>query len=151
MSVPGHVPTTLDPRVSAPGPLCFIRATTVWQASPVVTGVLPATVTAPSTRDNGPMNGQNVTQPPEITELEWVTVRFWAAARAATGVETTSVAAGGLSRVIEALARKYPELSALLPRCSLLLDGVAILREDVASTLAPGGATLEILPPFAGG
>lgn len=94
------------------------------------------------------MNGQNIAQ---TAPTGVVTVRFWAAARAATGVETTSVASGGLAEVIELVTTKYPGLSALLPRCSLLLDGVAVGRDDVVSTLAPVGATLEILPPFAGG
>lgn len=78
-------------------------------------------------------------------------MRFWAAARAATGVDTEFVAAGALSDVIENVTTKYPDLSALLPRCSLLVDGVAVGRENVVSTVAAAGATLEILPPFAGG
>lgn len=87
---------------------------------------------------------------PDMTS-DGVTVRFWAAARAAAGVETESVAAGGLVDVIETVARKYPELSGLLPRCSLLLDGVAVGRAEVDSTEASAGSTVEILPPFAGG
>jgi sulfur-carrier protein len=97
------------------------------------------------------MNGQEFAQTPSIEASTGVTVRFWAAARAAAGVETTVVAAGGLTGVIDAVQRKYPNLSVLLPRCSLLLDGVAVGREDVGSTSAPTGSTLEILPPFAGG
>ena len=97
------------------------------------------------------MDGQKVVQTPPAAATGGVTVRFWAAARAATGVETTFVAAGGLSGVIDAVIRKYPGLSALLPRCGFLLDGVAVIREDIASTRAPIGSTLEILPPFAGG
>jgi len=97
------------------------------------------------------MDAQKVAQTPPVGASAGVTVRFWAAARAATGVETAFVAAGGLTGVIDVVTTKYPELSALLPRCSLLLDGVAVGREDVASTHAPIGATLEILPPFAGG
>ena len=97
------------------------------------------------------MDGQKVAQTPPAAATGGVTVRFWAAARAATGVETTFVAAGGLTCVIEVVTTKYPGLSALLPRCGLLLDGVAVVREDIATTRAPIGSTLEILPPFAGG
>jgi molybdopterin synthase sulfur carrier subunit len=97
------------------------------------------------------MDGQNAAQTTPNAATGGMTVRFWAAARAATGVETASVSPGGLAGVIEVVATKYPELSALLPRCSFLLDGVAVSRDDVSSTLAPVGSTLEILPPFAGG
>jgi len=97
------------------------------------------------------MDGQKVAHTPPTPTPAVVTVRFWAAARAATGVETAFVAFGDLAEVIETVTRKYPELSALLPRCSLLLDGVAVSRADVASTSASAGATLEVLPPFAGG
>lgn len=151
MSVPGHVPTTLDPRVSAPWRSCFVRAATLWEASPGVIGSLAPAVAHGARRDNGSMNDERVAQPPEPAARKGVTVRFWAAARAATGVETTCVAAGGVAQVIEVVTRKYPQLSTLLPRCSLLLDGVAVGRENVKSTLAPVGSTLEILPPFAGG
>jgi len=88
---------------------------------------------------------------PEADSAAGVTVRFWAAARAATGVENTIVDGGGLKGVIGVVSAKYPQLSALLPRCSLLLDGVAVGRDEIASTLALPGSTLEILPPFAGG
>ncbi len=97
------------------------------------------------------MNGQSAVPTVPNAQTGAMTVRFWAAARAATGVETASVSPGDLAGVIASVVRKYPELSALLPRCSLLLDGVAVSRDHVSSTLAPVGSTLEILPPFAGG
>jgi molybdopterin synthase sulfur carrier subunit len=87
---------------------------------------------------------------PDVASTD-LTVRFWAAARAAAGTDTVVVAAGSLVDVLDDLTTKYPDLSALLPRCSLLLDGVAVGRDAVYSTSAAVGATLEILPPFAGG
>jgi molybdopterin synthase sulfur carrier subunit len=97
------------------------------------------------------MDGPKATETVPRAASTCLTVRFWAAARAATGVETATVAAGRLGDVIEDLRTKYPDLSLLLPRCSLLLDGVAVGRDDVSATSAAAGTTLEILPPFAGG
>ncbi|QKE82724.1 MoaD/ThiS family protein [Arthrobacter sp. NEB 688] len=77
-----------------------------------------------------------------------VTVRYWAGARAAAGVDGESVPApptvGGL---IAALAQARPGLAAVLPVCSVLVDGLAASGDDPL----PPGATVEVLPPFAGG
>ena len=80
-----------------------------------------------------------------------VTVRFWAAARAAAGVSSAEIAAGALPGVLRDVTTKYPQLSELLPRCSVLVDGIAVGRGAVASTVPGSGAVIEILPPFAGG
>uniref|UniRef100_UPI001C5E9FB3 MoaD/ThiS family protein n=1 Tax=Pseudonocardia nigra TaxID=1921578 RepID=UPI001C5E9FB3 len=75
-----------------------------------------------------------------------------AAARAAAGVETEpfELPAGGT--VDDALAavreRHGAELGRVLHRCSFLLDEVAV--RDRSAPL-PGNATLDVLPPFAGG
>ncbi|WP_245862036.1 MoaD/ThiS family protein [Phycicoccus duodecadis] len=78
-----------------------------------------------------------------------VTVRFWAGARAATGIDAAEVEApptvGGLQA---ALVAAHPALEAVLPVCTLLVDGLAASGPDAA--LAPG-ALVEVLPPFAGG
>lgn len=79
------------------------------------------------------------------------TVRFWAAARAAAGVESDTVPAGALPDILDSVTTKYPAVVALLPRCSLLVDGVAVGRGDVESAVVPPGGLVEVLPPFAGG
>ena len=79
-----------------------------------------------------------------------VTVRYFAAARAAAGVETEPLEVfGTVDDAIRAIrARHGAELGRVLDRCSFLLDEVAVRDRSVA---VPGGATIDVLPPFAGG
>ena len=80
-----------------------------------------------------------------------VTVQYFAAARAAAGTEaeTLTVPPGAtVAALIDTLAGRDPKLAAVLQRCSYLLDGVAVRDR---STALPAGATLDVLPPFAGG
>jgi molybdopterin converting factor small subunit len=79
-----------------------------------------------------------------------ITVRYFAAARAAAGVETEAVeVAGTVDDAIRAIRDRHgAELGRVLDRCSFLLDEVAV--RDRSTTL-PAGATLDVLPPFAGG
>lgn len=79
-----------------------------------------------------------------------ITVRYWAGARAAAGVEeeTLVMAAGArLGELIAELSTRHTALVEVLPACSLLLDG---LRSDYSAAIE-GSAVLEVLPPFAGG
>jgi sulfur-carrier protein len=81
-----------------------------------------------------------------------VVVRYFAAARAAAGVEEEKVqlAAGStVAAVLDAVRAGHgAELAAVLDRCSYLLDEVAV--RDPATGIT-GDATLDVLPPFAGG
>ena len=81
-----------------------------------------------------------------------VTVRFFAAARAAAGVETEPIELPPGATIIDALGvvreRHGAELARVLERCSFLLDEVAV--RDRSAPL-PDKATLDVLPPFAGG
>lgn len=76
-----------------------------------------------------------------------VRVRFWAGARAAAGVEEVTVAAGRVRDVTAAVARSVPGVVAILPLCSLLVDGRRVSLDDEALP----GSVVEVLPPFAGG
>lgn len=78
---------------------------------------------------------------------EEVTVRFFAAARAAASVDEVRIAPGALAEIIAQLTAQYPELGRVTPACSFLVNGVHA-TEDAA---VPAGATLDVLPPFAGG
>ena len=86
------------------------------------------------------------------TTTATVTVRYFAAARAAAGVETEPLelpAGATVEDVIAAVRRQHgAELARVLDRCSYLLDEVAV-RDRTAAV--PAGATLDVLPPFAGG
>lgn len=84
-----------------------------------------------------------------------VTVRYFAAARAAAGVseETVRVARadGGttVADVIDAALTLHPDrLARVVPSCSFLLDGIAV--RDRARAV-DDGSLLDVLPPFAGG
>ena len=79
-----------------------------------------------------------------------VTVRLFAAARAAAGTSETSVSPGSLQSVLDGLIANSPELAGVLPRCSYLVDGVAV-HGDPRNVEVGEGAELDVLPPFAGG
>ncbi len=78
-----------------------------------------------------------------------VEVHLFAAARAAAqGVPVMHVAPGTLEEVLAAAVGQAPGLAAVLPRCSVLVDGV-VGHDEVAEV--PAGARVDVLPPFAGG
>jgi molybdopterin synthase sulfur carrier subunit len=85
-----------------------------------------------------------------------VTIRYWAAAKAAAGVADESCEAGTLAEALaSALARRHGEpgdrLRDVLARSSFLIDGApAGTRRHEDISLA-GAAVIEVLPPFAGG
>lgn len=80
-----------------------------------------------------------------------VHVRYFAAARAAAGVEeeTLGLAAGtSVKGLVAMLSARDPKLAAVLDRCSFLCDGVAVRnRAEPLET----NQTVDVLPPFAGG
>jgi sulfur-carrier protein len=78
-----------------------------------------------------------------------VTVRYFAGARAAAGVDTEQRTAATLDELVRGLTEAHGEkLARVLPACSFLVDGTA--TRDRALTLAQG-AVVDVLPPFAGG
>jgi sulfur-carrier protein len=81
-----------------------------------------------------------------------VTVRFWAAAKAAAGVGEEPHDAATLADALDAVRTRHPgELTRVLRRCSFLVDGDPVgTRGHETVRLAEGG-TVEVLPPFAGG
>jgi molybdopterin synthase sulfur carrier subunit len=74
-------------------------------------------------------------------------VRLFAAAASAAGVTTTQSDAPTLTALQTDLMDAYPALGPILLRCSFLVDG-GVARGDVDLT---GVATVDVLPPFAGG
>jgi sulfur-carrier protein len=80
-----------------------------------------------------------------------LTVRYFAAARAAAGPESeiVRVASGTtMAALVDALAERGPELAKVLKRCSFLCDGIAVRDDALALS---DGQTIDVLPPFAGG
>lgn len=77
-----------------------------------------------------------------------VTVRYWAGARAAAGVDEDAVlGCPTVADAASAVVGLHPALGAIVPVSTWLLDG----RAAPPDTALPAGAVLEVLPPFAGG
>lgn len=89
------------------------------------------------------------------TVMSSLTIRYFAGARAAAGVdsEVLSLPAAGTWTVNDVLRelgdRHGPGLAKVLAACSFLLDEVAVRSPE--ALVPPGGAVLDVLPPFAGG
>jgi sulfur-carrier protein len=78
-----------------------------------------------------------------------ITVRYFAGARAAAGVDTENRDAASLDELVGQLVGDHSEkLERVLTACSFLVDGTT--TRDRATALTPG-ATVDVLPPFAGG
>ncbi|WP_030451626.1 MoaD/ThiS family protein [Herbidospora cretacea] len=78
------------------------------------------------------------------------TVRFWAAAKEAAGVAEETFDAETLGELVTKITRN-DALARVLPRCSFLVDGNPAGTRDPNTVELPEGATVEVLPPFAGG
>ncbi len=79
-----------------------------------------------------------------------VTIRYWAGARAAAGRDSDRLELPSGVTVAAALAEAataHADLLPVLAVASVLVDGVAARPQDAVVD----GATLEVLPPFAGG
>jgi molybdopterin converting factor small subunit len=78
-----------------------------------------------------------------------VTVRYFAGARAASGVDTETCEATTLEELVGRMVEAHGErLERVLAACSFLVDGTQ--TRDRALPLGPG-AVVDVLPPFAGG
>jgi sulfur-carrier protein len=89
-------------------------------------------------------------------ETSPVTVRYWASARAAAGVETDDLTVTGpltLSDVVRRAAGLHPgtRLPSVLEACSVLVGDQPVKSRDPESVLVRPGQIVEFLPPFAGG
>jgi len=76
-----------------------------------------------------------------------VTVRYWAAARAAAGTDSDTHPGATVGDVVDAAVAAHPALARVASVASFLLDGRKVGRNE---PVAEGG-TVEVLPPFAGG
>ncbi len=86
-----------------------------------------------------------------------VTVRYWAAARSAAGVELDLVPVADDATLADVLAvvrsrhRARPRLAEVLAACSVLLGDRPVGTADPGSVRVRSGDRVELLPPFAGG
>ena len=76
-----------------------------------------------------------------------VTVRYWAGARAAAGVDAESQTGDTLGAVLEAAVTAHPGLERVVAVSTFIVDG----RASDRTTVMRPGMTVEVLPPFAGG
>ncbi len=80
------------------------------------------------------------------------TIRYWAAAKAATGVAEERYDVRTLAELLSTVCDRHGAgLGALLDRCSFLVNGAPVGARPPAAVVLPEGATVEVLPPFAGG
>jgi sulfur-carrier protein len=85
-----------------------------------------------------------------------VTVRYWASARAASGVPEDHVEVSGpvtLAELREQAVALHPgtRLAAVLGVCSALVGDRPVSAQDPTAVEVAPGDTVEFLPPFAGG
>lgn len=86
-----------------------------------------------------------------------VVVRYWASARAAAGVAQDVLPVPGpvsLAALIDLAVDLHAESSGLrkvLHVCSVLVDDQPVGSSDPVDVLVEPGASVEFLPPFAGG
>ncbi|BCJ43564.1 putative molybdenum cofactor biosynthesis protein D2 (MoaD2) / thiamineS [Actinoplanes ianthinogenes] len=79
-----------------------------------------------------------------------LTVRYFAGARAAAGgVSSEQIAAGSLEELAQIVTARHGErLGLVMKSASFLVDGLTCHDRQAA---LPVGATVDVLPPFAGG
>jgi molybdopterin synthase sulfur carrier subunit len=91
-----------------------------------------------------------------VDETASITVRYWASARAAAGVETDALPVTGpisLTDVVRRSAALHPGtlLPGVLEACSVLVGDQPVKSRDPDAVLVQPGQIVEFLPPFAGG
>ncbi|MEP6815772.1 MAG: MoaD/ThiS family protein [Marmoricola sp.] len=85
-----------------------------------------------------------------------ITVRYWAAARAAAGVEADRLAVDGPLNLGQVLARvralhEGSRFVSVLATCSVLVGDRPVAAHDPELVVVRPGDAVEVLPAFAGG
>ena len=85
-----------------------------------------------------------------------ITVRYWASARAAAGVETDALPVTGPMTLAEVVRRAAglhlgSRLPGVLEACSVLVGDQPVKSRDPEDVVVRPGQVVEFLPPFAGG
>jgi molybdopterin converting factor small subunit len=75
-----------------------------------------------------------------------VTVRYWAGAKRAAGIESEPLTAATVAELRRQLEAR-PELAKVAAVASFLVDG----RQAGENAVLHDGAEVDVLPPFAGG
>jgi len=88
--------------------------------------------------------------------MQVILVRYWAAARAAAGVPEEKVEVEGpltLAELRAEVVRRHAgsRLPDVIGVCSVLVGDQPVGSRDPAEVIVQPGASVEFLPPFAGG
>jgi molybdopterin converting factor small subunit len=79
-------------------------------------------------------------------------IRYWAAARAAAGVDEEQWDVDTLAELLSAVrTSRDAGFAAILERSSVLVDGLTLGTRDPRSVGLAADTIVEVLPPFAGG
>ena len=95
--------------------------------------------------------------PDSETRSGQVTLRYWASARAAAGTDSDALDVAGpvsLAELVERARAAHADssrFSDVLSCCSVMVGDRPVTTGDPASVIVAPGATVEFLPPFAGG
>jgi molybdopterin converting factor small subunit len=83
-----------------------------------------------------------------------VTLRYWAALRAAAGESEQQVEATTLAdalQIAKAAHGATPRFTSVLGICAIVVDETPVGSLDHAGVRLADGAVVDLLPPFAGG
>lgn len=85
-----------------------------------------------------------------------VTLRYWASARAAAGTDSEAFDVAGPVSLADLVtmvrgAHDSRRFTDVLSCCSVMIGDRPVTTDDPASVMVQPGATVEFLPPFAGG
>ncbi|GAT66259.1 MoaD/ThiS family protein [Planomonospora sp. ID91781] len=78
-------------------------------------------------------------------------IRYWAAAKDAAGVAEESFEAADLAELVAKVTAGREALAVVVRRSSFLVDGNPVGARAHETIVLPDDATVEVLPPFAGG
>jgi molybdopterin synthase sulfur carrier subunit len=78
-------------------------------------------------------------------------VRYWAAAKEAAGIAEEPFEAVTLGELMTKITQNRSDLARVVSRSSFLVDGSPVGRRKHDEVILGDGATVEVLPPFAGG
>ena len=81
-----------------------------------------------------------------------VTLRYWAAAKAAAGLAEEAIDADSLAAALDQAGDRHGKpMRQVLARCFFLIDGNPVGNRRHSGIALRPGAVVEVLPPFAGG
>ncbi len=85
-----------------------------------------------------------------------VTMRYWASARAAAGTDVDALDVDGPVSLADLVARVRKahdsrRFSDVIACCSVMVGDRPVTTDDPTTVIVEPGATVEFLPPFAGG